>query len=254
MTLAPSHAGIPVPRWLVIVGSGVIAFHLSAVLCGVLAAPSGPWLTPDGGSMSTPPQFAFSLSQAGLSTYLQALKLTHNFHYHTNRPGLPAARLEIRLKDAAGQEVATIPLPDPKANPWVRHRQELLVQWLTNDQPVPPPQTEVIAAPGQRGPTLLIWSRPEEIDPKAAREERRLILHEVEQNQVPRTRLVMRPGDWAMLLVRSYVRHLCRKHGTAQAEVVRYSREAIPPAVLFVPDLPPGVFDDLVSNFGVISP
>jgi hypothetical protein len=241
MSAALSGPGGRVPGWLVAVGSVPIALHLVAVACHALAAPSGPWPGPEGPDLHSPPQFAFSLDQAGPAQYLDAAKLTHNYHFSTSRPGTPGARLEVRLKDAAGNEVATVPVPDPAANPWVRHRQSLLAQWLTNDLPVPPPQSEVIAAPNQAPPAVLLW----DLDGN-----NRLKLKSVPQHLVPRDRPVMRPSEASLLLVRSYARHLCRTHGAASAEVVRHTRYPIPSVVMTWTEVPPGAFDELVSNFG----
>ncbi len=45
------------PRWVVLVGSVLIVFHLIAVLALALAVPSGPWPTSFGASMSEEPRF-----------------------------------------------------------------------------------------------------------------------------------------------------------------------------------------------------
>src|SRR5205823_3602777 len=137
-----------IPRWLVFLGSLAIAVHFLAVVCGALAAPSGPWPTMEGSGMATPPQFAFSIDKI-TRPYLQLVKMTHNYHFATNRPGLPGASFEVRLKDESGQELAMVRFPDAGANFWVHHRQSLLAQGLADDQPVQPPTGEVIAAPQQ---------------------------------------------------------------------------------------------------------
>jgi hypothetical protein len=82
----------------------------------------------------------------------------------------------------------------------------------------------------------------------------RLRLKSVPQHLAPRDRSVFRPSEWSLLLARSYARHLCRAHGAASAEIVRHTREAIPPAVLFFDDAPPEAFEELVSTFGEVSP
>jgi hypothetical protein len=222
------------------VGSALIAFHLGAVILWVLAAPSGPWPMLEGPNMATPPQFAFSLSRP-VRDYLKLIKMTHNYHFLTNRPGNPSAYLEVRLKDEAGNELATVKFPQDEANFWVRHRQSVLVGWFTDDIPVPPPQSEVVAAPGQQVPTLAIW---DSVGP------RQLQLKTVPQHLVPRGQPVYRPSEEALLLARSYARYLCRRHGAASAEVVRHSREPIHPIVLFTHSPEPGAVDDLISDFG----
>ena len=81
--------------------------------------------------------------------------------------------------------------------------------------------------------------------------QRGLVIRQVPEHLVPRDRPVFRPGDWSLLLARSYARHLCRAHGAASCEIVRHSQEPIPPMVLFVGDnIQAGAFDELISNFG----
>jgi hypothetical protein len=172
---------------------------------------------------------------------LKFLKMTHNYHFATNRPGAAAAYLEVRLKDASGNEVATVKFPDDGANFWVRHRQSVLVSWFTDDVPVMPPQGEVVAAPHQQVPTVTIWD---------STGPRRLRLRTVPEHLIPRDRPVYRPSEVSMLLARSYARYLCRLYGAASADVVRHSKEPIPPVVLFQDDTPAGAFDELVSDFG----
>jgi hypothetical protein len=72
---------------------------------------------------------------------------------------------------------------------------------------------------------------------------------------VPKDRPVLRPNDWAMLLVRSYARNLCRQYNAAKAEVIRHSKQPLPAAILLMPSLqlPPDATAELLSNFGEIS-
>jgi hypothetical protein len=230
-----------VSRWLAVIGSLAIAFHLMAVLSGALAAPSGPWPNAEGGGMSTPPQFAFTVHDDLTSGYLRLIKMTHDYHFLTNRPALPGVSFEARLKDASGEERATLRFPDPDANACVRHRQSLLARWLADDQPVPPPVGEVIAAPNQDVPKVTIWD---------ITEPRRLAIRAVPEHLVPRDRSVFRPSEWSLLLARSYARHLSRTHEAATVEIIRHTREAIPPAVLFFDNMKDEAFAELLSNFG----
>jgi hypothetical protein len=213
-----------VPRWLVVVGSSAIVLHLLAVAVNVLAAPSGPWPSMEGSSMAPPPQFAYGLGTLGPSSYLRTVKLTHNAHFASDRTWGPGVRLEIRLKDDNGQEVATVTVPDPQANPWARHRQSLLAQALGDDQPAAPPQSEVLAAPNREVPTVPIWDMSDN---------NKQALKVTPQHEIPRDRPVSRPSEWSLLVARSYARHLCRAHGAASAEIVRVHKDAIPPFVLF---------------------
>src|SRR5262249_51306775 len=134
-------------------------------------------------------------------------------------------------------------IPDPEANFWVRHRQSLLAQALADDEPVPPPQGEKVAAPGQQTRTVEIWDEVEKGVP-------RLAIKKVPEHLIPRDRPVFRPSEWSLILAQSYARYLCRTHGADKAEIIRHTQEAIPPGVLFGPEPPPGAFPVLTSNFG----
>jgi hypothetical protein len=231
------------PRWVVLPGSAALAFHLLALGALVLAAPSGPWPTSFGTGMGMEPPFAQAVSDLTTRSYLMPLKMTHNYHFPTDRPGGPSASFEVRLRDAEGKPLETLPFPDPAANFWVRHRQGLLAQQLTDDLPVEPRGGETIPAPGRPVATVAVW------DPA---EGGGLRLRSVPEHLVPRDRPVFRPSPWSLLLARSYARHLCRLHGAASAEVIRTTREPVLPTVLFADEVPAD-FEALVSNFGEFS-
>lgn len=231
------------PPWLLIVASLFVAGHLGAVVLGALAAPSGPWLTSEGSSTATPPQFAFTLYNTYASDYLRLVKMTNNYHFLTNRPGLPGVACEVRLFDDNKRELAVLHFPDPKANRWVRHRQALLARWLADDQPVDPPQGEVIAAPLQQVPMVTIWeiSEPQHL--------RRRTLP---QHLIPRDRPVYRPSELSLLLAGSMVRYGCRERGAVSGELIRRTQEALPPLVLFRTDVQG--FEPLIAHFGESRP
>jgi hypothetical protein len=229
------------PRWLTWLVSLAIVGHLGAIVIHVCAATSGPWWSMEGGMDGTAPQFAVSISNTTTPYYLNWLKMAYSYHFDTNRPARPAAWLEARLKDADNNVVETLRFPDPDANPWVRHRQDLVALSLTADVPVTPPQGELIAPPGGGVPTVLIWDMVEN---------RSLKLTEIAQHQVPRDRPVAQPSELSLLFARAYGRYLGRAHGAAKVELVRHSRDPIPPMVLFIDNVPSGNFDELLSNFG----
>jgi len=241
MPRAPSDADLPIPRWLAILASLAIVWHLGAVTIGVLAAPSGPWPSESGSNLSTPPQFAFTLSSALPADYLKLVKMANNYHFPTNHPGLPGVRFEVRLRDEAGREVAVLQFPDAGANSWVRHRQALLARWLAEDQAVFPPASEVIAAPNQAVPSVEIWDI---VKPQHLR------IRSVPQHLIPRDRPVMRPSELSVLMARSYARYLCRTHGAASAEIIRHTQEAMPPLVMWRDDVQFGASSELISTFG----
>jgi hypothetical protein len=233
-----------VPRWLILVGSLAIAFHLLMVGFGALAAPSGPWVQNEG-QILMPPRLAFLVvSSESVQTYLKAIRMTADYHFPSNVTWLPGVYLEVRLKDEEGKEVAKVKMPDDNANPWVRHRQLLLAQQLRNDEPITRSPSEVIAAPGQKVPRVQFW------EPDGPN---RLKLKTTDINQVPLDRQVLGPSDWMFLLARSYARYLCRTHGAVRAEIIRHHQDPIRPFVLSGENVPAGAFAEITSNFGEFS-
>ena len=234
------------PTWLLAVGSVAIGGHLLAVLAMILAVPSGPWPAADGSSLSTPPQFAYSLNKLIPDWYLRSLGMAHDYHYFSNNPALIGVSIELRLEAADGRPLGTLPLPDQRCNWWVGHRQALLARGLADDLPIFPPEGEMVAAPGQALPSSPIW----ELSPDGGLE-----LRNVPEHLIPRERPVFRPSDKSLLLARSMARYACRTHGAAKVEVIRRTQERIPPAVMFLPSPPAGdsasnAAGELVSNFG----
>jgi hypothetical protein len=247
---SPAVGGIP--RGLALLISVPILFHLIAVVFQVLSASSGPWPLPDGGSNSWfPPQFALTVSNRfntsgkktgyGTADYLSLVKLDHDYHFVSNRPRQSAVYFEARLKDKQGNEVATVRCPDPNAICFVRHRQAILARRLAEDVPLPPAQSELVPAPGQEMPKVLMW---EPTGPRTG------VLREVKQNLVPREQPHQRPSDLSLALARSYARYLCRTHGADSIELVRHISDPIHPGVMFMMDDQPEQFDELISNFG----
>lgn len=220
--------------------SVVIVAHFVAVIARILSPMSGPWVTREGPSMSTPPQFAYDMNRV-VEPYLRSIKLTSNYHYEGNRPGRPAAKLMIRMKDPSGHEQTETILPDSKANRMVQNRQQRLARWLADDQPVAAPIGEMIAAPNANAPTTQIWEQVGN---------RQLRLATTPTHLIPRDRGVFRPSDWSLLVLRSYGRRLERKSGTGEPQLLRGTFEPIPPAVLFMDNLPRGAFEELVSDYG----
>lgn len=222
-------------------GSVAVALHFSILGVSVLAAPSGPWPTPFGGERGDPPAFAYVLDEVTRPNYLWPLKMTHNYHFMTNQSERTDVYIEVRLKDDTGAVSATLRYPQKDANPWLRHRQELLARNLLDDRPIQPPAGEVIPAPGQSVRKIVIWD---------TKPDRTLGLNSVEEHRIPRDRPVRGPSELSLTLARSFARHLCRTHGAATAEIVRHSKDPVSPLVLFQPDVPPGATEELVASFG----
>ena len=158
MPAAPPDERLSLKPWHMALGSVVILLHLAAVaVCGFMML-SGPWPTPMGDSPALPPQFAQTAYRAAGPVYAQGLRIGANSRYMTNRPGMqPAIQFEVLLKDDKGALVKRLKFPDPEANFWVRHRQDVLALWLGNDGMMQPLEGEIIAAPGQKLERRTVW-------------------------------------------------------------------------------------------------
>ncbi len=233
-------AARPLPRWVRIAGSLAVGFHFLVIGALAIGAPSGPWHTPVGPSMAIGPHFVKPVTDIAVENYLQPLRMTHNYHFASNRTAMPGVYFEVTLRDDKGQFINKLKFPEEKVNPWVRHRQTLLAQGLAEDQPIEPQGTEIVSAPNKKIQTVTIW----EPGPSS------MTLKKVPLHLIPRDRPVASPAEWSLVLAQSYMRHLCKQHRAASAELVRHSREPVMPAYLFAPELPPGAFNDLVCNFG----
>ena len=132
--------------WL---ASMVVGLHFLAVVMLVLAAQSGPWTTRFGDSTAEGPLFAAKINNVMTPAYLQPLRMTHNYHFLSNRLTLSEVFFEARLKDDKGN-VTTLTFPEEGANSWMRQRENLLALGLGDDVPVQAPRGEVIPAPGRR--------------------------------------------------------------------------------------------------------
>lgn len=229
------------PRWMVLGGSGLIAFHLLALIILVLSAQSGPWPSPFGTSPAVGPLFADRIAAYTTRYYLQPLQLTHNYHFLGNRTEMPDVFFEVRLQDESGNTITTVSIPAPRTNPWLRFRHHLLAQALAGDEPMEAPRGEMIPAPGQQMQKIKIWD--------SAPGSNRMEIRAVPLHLVPKDHPVFRPSDWSLILARSYQRYLCRQHGAAKAELTRHSRQPLVPSLMFMPDFPPGTFDTLNSTF-----
>jgi len=241
MPLSPSATTRKVPTWIILIGSLAIIGHLASVLVMVLAAPSGPWASPFGMSMALAPQFAQSAYNVVTPSYLRWIKMTHNYHFPTNRPGAPGVTLEVKIRDGSGKLVETLKFPDENANAFVRQRQVLLLRQLADDQPMPQQQAEVVAPAHKDMRKVSVWE---------PLEQGKLRLKAVPAILVPRDRPVFRPSDWSMLVAKSYARYLAHSHHAASVELIRHTKDPVPPIVLYLGDVPPGTFDELISSYG----
>ncbi len=232
----------PLPSWLILAISAGIVLHLGALVVLVTAAPSGPWPSPVGDSMILAPQFAGSLNGPVRRLYLEPLNLTHNYHFMTDRPDVPAVRFKVELKDDKGRLLETVEYPEKRTNQRVRHRQKMLAQNLGDDQAVFPPRSSVkIAAPGKTVKPVTVWEYEGEMPFK---------VKQMGEHLLPRDRPLSRPTEFSQILARSYMRYLCRKHDAASATLIRHSREAILPVHMFAESIPREVWEELQCDFG----
>jgi hypothetical protein len=250
MPQPPPDSRIALPRWLIVAGSVAIAVHLLALGALVLAAPSGPWWVPPpvGVTDALPPTFAAAVNDVTAPNYLHHVKLTHNYHFNSNRAALPGVELEARLKFKDGS-VKTLKFPDKDANPWVRHRQSLLVRVLAADRPVmlDPTKGVALVRDAVKKPTIQYWDLTPG-DPTLR------IKTEAEDRIPRRPGEVFRPSEWSLLLAHAYARYLCREYGAESVELIRYTQEVIHPVVLFGDRPPPQeAFPVLKANFGEFS-
>lgn len=235
----------PLPRPFIVIGSIFAVGHLLAVGLLALAAESGPWPTNFGiPSKSIGPKFATAISDNLVKPYyLAPLRMTNDYHFKSNMSTPYAAYFEAILKNDRGDIFMKLTFPDPKANFWVRHRQEILAQGLAQDQPLPPQMSEKLPVPGQELQTVEFWDF-NQAEPNVLR------LKSAPSHLVPRDR--SRPSEWSRLLAESYMRHLAKEHNAASVELVRHSREIVLPDYMFAmrPDQFSEKFKETLSYFG----
>lgn len=237
------QSGKTLPAPVPIVGTAVVVLHLGAIAVLALAAQSGPWPTPFGSSTALPPMFAAKLNELATPYYLEPLRMTHNYHFPTNRPERPGAKFDVVVKDANGKTLKKLPFPDPNANGWVQFRQRLLALGLADDEPVQLPRGEVIPAPGKKMETVSFWDAPPG--------ETTMKLRTAPVHLAPKERQLYRPRPWSQLLARAYLRHVGRHESEgATLELVRRTREPVMPAMMFFDEPPPGSFNEFVCHFG----
>src|SRR5262245_14508170 len=247
MPKAPSPPTRPLPGWVLWIGSAIVGFHLFAILIHVLAAPSGPWMTRSGPDTAVGPLFTERPNEVLDRYYLEPIKMPSDYHFATNRPEVTAVFFEVHLRNKEGKLINKLTVPDPQANYWVRHRQALLaLRLVEGDREVPPPRGEVIADTKQKEPMISGW---EPITDERTAEVPRFRLQTVPEHLIKRDRPVYRPSELSIVLARSYLRYLCRKHGAASAELVRHSRLPILAGVVLINPLPPDTLADMIATY-----
>ena len=235
------------PTWAMALGSVPIAIHLLLAFIMTLNVPSGPWAMANGGSSTVlSPPFVLLFGSSVASPYQNILMCNSTFKFGSLRQEQPEVAFEALLKDDKGTITRKISYPDPEAPSSIRYRQMRLAQQLGNDEPLPPQQGVIIAAPGKQLPTMLWWKSDGE---------RREVLKQDDPNAVPRNQTFMQPSVSQMIAAKSYSRYLTRKHGTAKVELTRLFYDPIYPMVL-INDTPPtaDMLRRFSSSYGELNP
>jgi len=251
----PPAAPRPLPQPLIIAGSIAVVVHLGAIVFLVLGAPSGPWPTPFGESNASGPYFAQTIGSFASDNYLRPLRMTHNYHFASNRTEEEFVAFDVILKDADGREIRKVSLPEPDANFWIRHRQKILARNLVPDVPLAPAGAEKIAAPGKIPEKIPFWEpvveEKKEGNVLAAQSATtKLRIRREFEHLIPRERMVSKVSEWSQVAATEYQRFLCEKYGAHSSELVRYYRQAILPEYLAIdPKLIPIAFPEIISFF-----
>jgi hypothetical protein len=246
------------PVWVTLPASAAITFHLVAVIALALEASSGPWLTRFGSSPALGPQFAQVVASVTTNHYLKHLRMTHNYHFNTDRPEAVGVTFEVRLKDAKGDVIRTLKFPEATANPWIRHREALLALALGDDRPLQARPGEVIAAPNRKVDEVSYWDRSKGSTLVLARvpeHKLRDVIDEFREKQKGQPGdgpQLSGPSERSLMFARSYGRYLCRQYGAESAELIRHSRDPVRPELIFMEQIPPTAFATLDSNFGEV--
>lgn len=232
--MAPLWVRVGVSVWLLV--------HLAAIIARPLSANSGLWPTEGGSGLASPPHFVQPIADRLTPTYLRALRMTHNFHFHSNEP-MPETHFEAVLKDGAGAEIAKVRFPTVGGNAEVAYRELLLGNNLYDDDQVQSPPGESLPAPNTPVKTVRYWATKEQ---KIHRIET-VAEHLVRDLPQP----VYGPSEKSLIFARAYARRLCRQYNAKTCEIVRRSRSPISPNVLFVNKADIALPEDEVCSFGV---
>lgn len=225
--------GMP-PTWMMVLGSLAIAIHLLLAFIMTLNEPSGPWPVDGAGIPADPPRFVREIGNYWLTNlYHNSVRSNHSFHFSSNRQEGQEISFDGLIKDDKGTVIKKVSIPDPEAPSSIQVRQRLLAQQLGNDEPLPPQQGVIIAAPGKELEPIRWWHQ--EAD-------RRYILKTENPNAVPRNQSFMHPTDAQLIIARSYSRFLSRQNAGAKVELTRSWYNPIMPMVL-VNDPPPNAAD-----------
>jgi hypothetical protein len=243
MSSSPSKPPKALPLPWKIGGSVFAMFHLLAVGLWALSAQSGPWFLPrfNRAAESLGPQFATVVSSDFTRPYyLEPLRMTHNYHFESNKVQKPGIYFEVQLKNAEGLVIKTLRFPDEKASFAIRHRQEVLAKGLASDLPPLERGTQAIAPPNAEAKKMEIW----EGDKEGVFRIKLVDKSEAQEKQA------WRPNPWSKMLAHSYMNYLCREHKAASAALVRFTQQQPIPSYLIWPTIPATEFNVTQNQFG----
>ncbi len=228
----------PLPGPLKAAGTVFILLHFLALGAHALNARSGYWWSPFGRSEAEPPPFAYAIDNT-LFPYLESLRMTHDYHFATNRVSVPDVKFQIKLYDKHNKVIDTLDFPENAPNPWVRHRLEIMAQQLGDDMPVSPRLGESI------GKVMInVWEPDGDAN----------VIKQIRPHEISKDRPVFAPSPRSILIARAYVRYQCRLHGASSGELVRRSRDPVEPSILVLPQMPREAFQEMVASFGQMPP
>jgi hypothetical protein len=232
MSTATSRSVRPIPTWLSALCIAFAVVHLTLIGLNALSARSGPWPVPPPYADPAPvdfnlgPRFATVVNEnLTLPYYLGPLRMTHNYHFASDRPPTYAAYFEAHVKDKAGN-VKVLKFPDEKANAWVRHRQEILAQHLAQDQPMAPRGGQNVFKSGTNVPNVIVWDI----------EGQDLRLKSMPELKLEPSKSYLTPSPWTSIVADAYARHLLRQYDAASVEIVRCTRPVVIPILMYMPD------------------
>ncbi len=238
------------PTWVMVLGSVLVLLHLYCAAASALNVVSGPWALPGGNATSEADAAPFATAAWRAfdfaNNYQQYVKVTFPFRFNSLRQEGLEINAELIQRDDAGKVIGRQKFPDPEASSAIQYRQRLLAQQLGNDIPLPPQQSVIIAAPGQKLPTVRYWVN--ESDHK-------LVLKEQDPNEVPRNQNFMQPNNWQYIVAKAYVRHMQRQQPNAKVELLRSWYDPVNPTVLYEQTAPsPEIFRGFTSSYGELRP
>jgi hypothetical protein len=238
------------PTWVMVLGSVLVLLHFYCAAASALNVYSGPWVwatenatsDADAAPFVTAAWRAFDMAK----NYQQYVKVTGPFRFASLKQEDLEISAELVLRDATGKIITRQKLPDPEASTAIQYRQRWLAHQLGNDVPLPPQESIIIAAPGQKLPVVRYWVNESD---------HRLVLKEADPNTVPRNQTFRQPSFGQYIMAKSFVRHKQRQYPDAKVELLRSWYNPINPTVLYEETSPSAeILRGFTSSYGELRP